>query len=107
MSDQNTPKPDPDASNPTRIPVKFEHGCKKTHGNLCACIGLTIFVFALQYLSQYLSANHYDWPYLLGAKVNELILAGQVWRLFTPMLLHGSILHIGFNMYALFVIGPR
>ena len=29
-----------------------------------------------------------------------------MWRLFTPMLLHGSILHIGFNMYALYAIGP-
>ena len=44
---------------------------------------------------------------MLGAKVNELILAGQVWRLITPILLHASILHIGFNMYALFVIGPQ
>jgi rhomboid protease GluP len=29
-----------------------------------------------------------------------------LWRLFTPLLLHGSIAHIGFNMYALFIIGP-
>ncbi|HWQ84154.1 MAG TPA: rhomboid family intramembrane serine protease, partial [Anaerolineales bacterium] len=26
--------------------------------------------------------------------------------LFTPMLLHGSLLHIGFNMYALYALGP-
>jgi rhomboid protease GluP len=38
-------------------------------------------------------------------KINEAILAGQYWRLFTPALLHGSIFHIGFNMYALIVIG--
>jgi rhomboid protease GluP len=31
---------------------------------------------------------------------------GQIWRLITPIFLHGSILHIGFNMYALFAIGP-
>ncbi|NMB90049.1 MAG: rhomboid family intramembrane serine protease, partial [Chloroflexi bacterium] len=30
----------------------------------------------------------------------------QVWRLITPILLHGSLIHIGFNMYALYVIGP-
>jgi rhomboid protease GluP len=31
---------------------------------------------------------------------------GQLWRLITPLLLHGSIAHIGFNMYALFIFGP-
>jgi rhomboid protease GluP len=39
-------------------------------------------------------------------KINEYILAGQWWRLFTPMLLHGSLIHIGFNMYALYALGP-
>jgi rhomboid protease GluP len=39
-------------------------------------------------------------------KVNELIMRGELWRLFTPMFLHGSILHIGFNMYALYILGP-
>ncbi len=43
---------------------------------------------------------------LYGAKINELISQGQFWRLLTPMLLHGSMLHIVFNMYALYVIGP-
>ncbi len=42
-----------------------------------------------------------------GAKVNDLIMQGQVWRLITPIFLHGSIYHIAFNMYALFVIGPE
>ncbi len=35
-----------------------------------------------------------------------MILQGQLWRLVTPVLLHGSILHVGMNMYALFIIGP-
>lgn len=38
-------------------------------------------------------------------KDNSLIMQGQLWRLFTPIFLHGSILHIAFNMYALFYIG--
>ena len=104
MSDQNSPINSPAEEIPSRVPVRFGTAAVKPTVTY-VIIGLTIIVFGLQYLSQYLSPNHYDWPYMLGAKVNELILAGQVWRLFTPMLLHGSIMHIGFNMYALYVIG--
>ena len=32
--------------------------------------------------------------------------AGQIWRLWTVTLLHGSIIHFGFNMYALYICGP-
>ncbi len=46
------------------------------------------------------------WSRLLGLKVNELIVQGQYWRLLTPMFLHGDILHLGFNMYALYIFGP-
>jgi membrane associated rhomboid family serine protease len=34
-----------------------------------------------------------------------LIANGQYWRLFTAMFLHAGILHIGFNAYALYLIG--
>jgi rhomboid protease GluP len=40
-----------------------------------------------------------------GARINVFIRAGEVWRFFTPALLHGSITHILFNMYALYSIG--
>ena len=43
----------------------------------------------------------------LGAKINSAIIAGQYWRLITPMWLHGSLLHIAFNMYALFIFGAN
>lgn len=43
----------------------------------------------------------------LGAKVNSAIIAGQYWRLITPVWLHGSLLHIAFNMYALFIFGAN
>jgi len=67
-------------------------------------MAVTVIFYGLQQLSTYLTG--YDLPYVLGGKVNELILQGQVWRLLTPILLHGSILHILFNMYALYVFGP-
>jgi rhomboid protease GluP len=67
-------------------------------------LGLTILVFLAQMISEYTLGS--DWPAGLGMKINALILAGQWWRLFTPMLLHGSLIHIGFNMYALYALGP-
>lgn len=67
-------------------------------------MGLTVFVYVLQLGTQSLFGS--DIPAAYGAKVNELIEIGQYWRLITPILLHGSILHIGFNMYALFILGP-
>ncbi|MEN6480088.1 MAG: rhomboid family intramembrane serine protease [Anaerolineales bacterium] len=41
----------------------------------------------------------------MGAKVNELIMAGQYWRLLTANFLHIGIIHLGFNTYALLVLG--
>ncbi len=41
-----------------------------------------------------------------GAQVNILVAQGQIWRIFTAMFLHFSILHIGLNMLSLFFIGP-
>lgn len=43
----------------------------------------------------------------LGAKANDAILAGQVWRFLTPMFLHGGLIHIGTNSYFLYLVGPR
>lgn len=41
------------------------------------------------------------------AQVNSAVNAGEWWRLFTPVLLHASITHILFNMWALWVLGPQ
>jgi membrane associated rhomboid family serine protease len=38
---------------------------------------------------------------------NALVAQGEWWRLFTPVLLHASITHILFNMWALWVLGPQ
>ncbi len=66
-------------------------------------LAITVVAYLLQLGSNFLLG--YDLPAVLGMKINEYILAGQLWRFFTPMFLHGSPLHIGFNMYALVIIG--
>ena len=66
-------------------------------------IAVTVVIYLLQVGTETFLGT--DIPALLGMKINDAIMAGQYWRFITPMLLHGSILHIGFNMYALVVIG--
>jgi rhomboid protease GluP len=68
-----------------------------------AILGITIFIYILQLLSE--TFLGYDLLTGLGAKSNAAIRAGQLWRLITPILLHGPPWHIGFNMYALYAIG--
>ncbi len=66
-------------------------------------MGITIAFFALQTISGYVTG--YDYPFLLGGKINEFILQGEFWRFFSPILLHGSIFHLAINMYALYSLG--
>lgn len=42
---------------------------------------------------------------ILGAKNNELIMAGQYYRFITCMFLHGNLIHIASNMYSLYCVG--
>lgn len=66
-------------------------------------LGLTVVVFLAQLLTQ--NTMGIDLPAAYLAKYNQLVLSGQLWRLITPVLVHGSIAHIAFNMYALFIFG--
>lgn len=66
-------------------------------------MGICVLVYLVQVATTNLLG--YDLPMLLGAKINDAIIAGEYWRLFTPMWLHGSVLHIFFNMYALYYFG--
>jgi rhomboid protease GluP len=76
-------------------------------------MGIIIFVFVMQGISVLVFGV--DIPAAIGLKANSLIIQGQVWRLITPMFLHASpdpqnltaaLLHVGFNLYALYVLGP-
>lgn len=73
-----------------------------------ALIGVTVFVYLMQMLSVALwgyPVYQIDWLELYGARINEAIRAGELWRFITPVFLHGSLAHIFFNMYALLAIG--
>ena len=71
-------------------------------------IGFTVFVYILQMLGSALlgdSTYGTDIVTYYGARISEAINAGQLWRLITPVFLHGSLMHIFFNMYALLSVG--
>lgn len=38
---------------------------------------------------------------------NQLLAAGEWWRIFTPVLLHANLTHLIFNVWALWVLGPQ
>ncbi len=92
----------PNGTAPPRIPIKLPDIRPIVTYTL---VGITAAIFVLQLGTEYLL--DVDVPAYYGLKINQLIASGQLWRLFTPMLLHGSIIHIAFNMYALSKIGPR
>lgn len=69
-----------------------------------ALIGITVLVFAAQWLGESLLGA--DVVLYYGAKINEALAAGQAWRLVTPVFLHAGLLHIGVNMYSLYALGP-
>lgn len=45
--------------------------------------------------------------YAVGWKDTSQIAAGEYWRLVTPLFLHGGLVHLFFNGYALYIIGPQ
>jgi rhomboid protease GluP len=68
-------------------------------------LGLTLFVYLAQFLSK--MEFNADFVAVLFAKVNPAIISGELWRLVTPALVHGNLIHIGFNMYALWILGRQ
>lgn len=97
----NSPYPLEPAASPQVVRVQLPQRVPYvTYGILA----FTVLIYLGQVGSDFIFGQ--DWLILLGVKYEPLIRAGQLWRLFTPMLLHGSLLHIGFNMYALFQLGP-
>lgn len=74
--------------------------------NILIAINLLVFL-----ISAWISKNIFNIDIytliIMGAKVNSLIDNGQVWRLITCAFLHGGLIHIFFNMYALKILGPE
>ena len=72
-----------------------------------AYIALCILIYLADTVTQWLGWGGANTGYLslMGMRINALITMGQWWRLITPMFLHGSIMHLLMNCFALYVWG--
>ncbi|UZQ49748.1 rhomboid family intramembrane serine protease [Clostridium kluyveri] len=69
-------------------------------------IALNVLVYIVtSYLSGSIMDSNLNVLVFMGAKVNFLIAKGQYYRLFTCMFLHAGIVHLGVNMYSLYMMG--
>lgn len=62
---------------------------------------LLVGVIAFSYLVQLLLPGYEEALWISGAEYQQ----GQYWRLFTVALVHGGFFHLGFNLYALHILG--
>ena len=62
---------------------------------------LLVGLIALSYLIQLLLPGYEEALWISGAEYQQ----GQYWRLFTVALVHGGFFHLGFNLYALHILG--
>ena len=71
-------------------------------------ISICVFIFALMVVK---GANPLGINalllYLFGANIKEAVVGGEIFRLITSTFLHASLLHLLFNMYALYIIGNQ
>ena len=100
--DQSSPNSETPGNPPPSRPVSVRMPAKQIWVTY-SLMTVTIAVFIGQMVTG--TSNGWDLFSLWGAKINGAILAGQFWRLLTPMFLHGSLQHILFNMYALYSLG--
>ena len=103
MNNNSLPPEDlPTAHPPPQVPVHWSFHARSSVVTY-VLIGVTVLMYLGQMLGQSITGG--DILAIYGAKINSAILQGEIWRFITPMFLHGSILHIGFNMYALYSLG--
>ncbi|OEL35135.1 RHOMBOID-like protein 9, chloroplastic [Dichanthelium oligosanthes] len=75
--------------------------------NLLAGINIAVLLFEIASPVKSSENEYLSLPLLYGAKINNLILSGEWWRLLTPMCLHSGFLHVALGCWVLLTFGPR
>ncbi|MFT7214741.1 MAG: membrane associated rhomboid family serine protease [Granulosicoccus sp.] len=76
--------------------LRIPNGCPAS----LTLIGITVAIYLAQISTQGEVTN-------LGVLYGPAVQHGQWWRMISAGFLHGSMVHIAFNMYLLFVLGPQ
>ncbi|KAK9105648.1 hypothetical protein Scep_022492 [Stephania cephalantha] len=72
-----------------------------------AAINIAVFLFEIASPVKNSDVDLLTLPSLYGAKINQLIVVGEWWRLVTPMFLHYGILHVALSCWVLLNFGPQ
>ncbi|XP_042520684.1 RHOMBOID-like protein 9, chloroplastic isoform X2 [Macadamia integrifolia] len=74
---------------------------------ILASINIAVYIFEIASPVRYSDVELLSLPLLYGAKINQLILVGEWWRLVTPMFLHSGFLHVALGCWVLLTFGPQ
>lgn len=88
---------------PGRAPVDFERGMRLAPPFILALIAANVAMFAWEMAAGALSDR--DAIIAAGALARDEVIAGEWWRLFSAMFLHGGFDHLLGNMIVLYIVG--
>ena len=97
-------------ANHSARPVEYKTARASALAELRKAPAVLIFILlnAVAFLLE-ISAGDWNDPEVLhriGAIEADSVIAGEYWRLFTALFLHGGFIHLLFNLFALYVLGP-
>ncbi|PKI69914.1 hypothetical protein CRG98_009789 [Punica granatum] len=74
---------------------------------IIASLNIAVFLFEIASPIKSSELELFSIPLLYGAKINQLIVTGEWWRLVTPMFLHSGVFHMALGCWALLTFGPK
>jgi membrane associated rhomboid family serine protease len=105
----NSTVPHPRAFSSVRTDYRIARSNRRFHPRSAPTVLILIVANLIAFLFQ-ISVGDWNDPEILhriGALEPDAVVAqGEYWRLFTALFLHGGFLHLVFNLFALYVLGP-
>src|SRR5438067_3516223 len=90
-------------------PAAVDHEATRSQLRNAPAVLVLIFLNAAIFLFEISVGDSNDPEVLhrIGAlEPYAVVVQGEYWRLFTALFLHGGLAHLGFNLFALYVLGP-